>query len=193
MSEKERRKIIKAMESDDFEEKLKEERPNLDHTGLFINHTLWNRDSNRLYFFVRGGWSGMKGDKVNTPCSINADGTGLTLHDEFVGGHPEWKNGHQIIGSKKMTDEKTGKRRTQQVIYDLDKKKIVGQIGDRSIFPDPGADISLSSDGNWLANGYKSNGKNYYVVYRMSDGAFGRSVGIDKGSYLPTFCGLCLP
>ncbi|MHC4316790.1 MAG: hypothetical protein ACYSW3_30485 [Planctomycetota bacterium] len=64
-----------------LDKELKKRKPELNHTGLFINHTLWNRDSSRVYFFVRGGWSeriSKNGDKVNTPCSINADGTGLT-------------------------------------------------------------------------------------------------------------------
>ena len=52
-------------------------------------------------------------------------------------------------------------------------------------FPGPKA-TSLSPDGNWFVNGYKGDkksAKNYYAVYRRSDGAFARSEGIDKGSY----------
>ena len=44
----------------------------------------------------------------------------------------------------------------------------------------------LSPDGKWFVNGYKKNKKgtkNYYAVYRRSDGAYRRSDGIDKGSY----------
>lgn len=169
--------------------KLRELKPALDHTGLFINHTLWNRDSDRVYFFARAGWSKTmkdKGDKVNTPCSINSDGTELTLHETFIGGHPEWKSGHELIGSKKAIDETTGRKTERQVIYDIDKKKIVGQLGDATIFPKPEGDISLSPDGEWFVNGYqlsKETPKNYYSVYRMSDGAFVRSKGMDKGSY----------
>ena len=59
-----------------------------------------------------------KGDRVNTPCSINADGTGLTLHEQFIGGHPEWDTNNILIGRE-------GNR---QVLYDVDKKEIVGQI-----------------------------------------------------------------
>jgi hypothetical protein len=51
------------------------------------------------------------------------------------------------------------------------------------MFPKPEGDVSLSPDGNWFANGYKNGNKNYYAIYRRSDGAFVRSVGIDKGSY----------
>ena len=34
-----------------------------------------------------------------------------------------------------------------------------------------------------FVNGYSESGKNYYAVYRFSDGAFARSEGIDKGEY----------
>ena len=90
-----------------------------------------------------------------------------------------------------------------QIVYDIDKKKIVAQLGNPKIFPKPGGDISLSPDGNWLVNGYSKNkkkpkdvkkpkddkkddkrpGKNYYAVYRISDGAYVRSEGINKGLY----------
>ena len=155
---------------------LRKLKPELDHTGLFINHTLWNRDSDRVYFFVRGGWSKTmqdKGDKVNTPCSINADGTGLVLHKQFIGGHPEWAEGSLLIG-------RDGKR---QILYDVDKRQVVGQLGTPEIFPNPEGDISLSPSGEWFVNGYKKGNENYYSVYRRSDGAFVRSEGLDKGAY----------
>lgn len=159
-----------------LEQELKKDRPDLDHTGLFINHTLWNRDSDRVYFFVRGGWSKImkiKGDRVNTPCSINADGTGLTLHKQFIGGHPEWAEGALVIGRE-------GKR---QVLYDVDKREIVGQLGSPELFPNPEGDISLAPDGDWFVNGHKKDGKNYYNVFQRSTGAFIRSEGLDKGGY----------
>ena len=159
-----------------LETELKKSNPDLDHTGLFINHTLWNRDSDKVYFFVRGGWSKRmtdKGDKVNTPCSINADGTGLVLHEQFIGGHPEWDNNNILIGRE-------GKK---QIRYDVEKKKFVGQIGTPEMFPNPEGDISLSPDGDWFVNGYGKNGKNYYAVINRSTGAFARTEGIDKGEY----------
>jgi hypothetical protein len=161
-----------------LEKELKKHKPELNHTGLFINHTLWNRDSDRVYFFVRGGWSNTmrdKGDRVNTPCSIHADGTGLTLHEQFIGGHPEWDENNILIG----------REGDKQIYYDLEKKKIVGQIGTPEMFPQPEGDISLSPSGEWFVNGYgdKKTNKNYYAVYRRSDGAFVRSKGIDKGAY----------
>lgn len=81
---------------------LKEHQPSLDHehTGLFINHTLWNRDADRVYFFVRAGWDGKgKKKRINVPCSVRADGTDLTVQ-EFVGGHPEWAEASMLIGRR---------------------------------------------------------------------------------------------
>ncbi len=145
----------------------------LEHTGLFINHTLWNRGGDRVYFFVRAGWSGKRGERINMPCSIRADGTHLTLHDTHIGGHPEWAEGSLLIGRQ-------GK---QQILYDVDQKKVVGQLGTPEIFPNPEGDISLSPSGQYFVNGYKQGSENYYVVYRRRDGAYARSRGLDKGSY----------
>jgi hypothetical protein len=155
---------------------LRKRKPDLNHTGLFINHTLWSRDSNCVYFFVRAGWSKStpeKSDKVNTPCSIHADGTGLTLHEQFIGGHPEWDKGNILIGQEG----------NKQIRYNIETQKIVGQMGTPEMFPVPGGDISLSPSGEWFVNGYGKGNKNYYAIYRRSDGAFVRSKGIDKGTY----------
>lgn len=162
-----------------LEDKLKKRNPQLKHSGLFINHTLWNRDASIVYFFVRAGWKGHSGDKINVPCSINSDGTGLTLHDQHIGGHPEWDTGNILIGTEKGND----KTKDKQIQYNVETKKIVGQIGTPEMFPKPEGDIALSPNGDWFVNGYSRSGKNYYAVYRRSDGAFARSKGIDKGAY----------
>jgi hypothetical protein len=145
-------------------------------SGLFINHTLWNRQSNRVYFFARAGWHGNTGKRVDIPFTINSDGSNLTLHKKHIGGHPEWSEGNILIGRE-------GDR---QILYDPEKKRIVGPIGTSEMFPRPEGDIALSPDGNWLVNGYKlsnESDKNYYAVYCRSDGSFVRSEGIDKGEY----------
>jgi hypothetical protein len=152
---------------------LKKHNPDIEHDGLFINHTLWNRKSNRIYFFVRAGWAGQGRERINTPCSIHADGTGLTLHAKHIGGHPEWGEDNLLIGRE-------GKN---QILYDVDTKKVVGQLGTPRIFPKPEGDISLSPSGKLFVNGYKKGNKNYYSVFRLSDGAFAMSEGLDKGSY----------
>lgn len=157
-----------------LEAKIKQRNPDFEHSGLFINHTLWNRQGNRVYFFARAGWDGKsKGKRTNIPFSIHIDGSHLQLHEKHIGGHPEWAEETVMIGREK----------NKQVLYDMEKKMVVGQIGTPDMFPNPEGDISLSPDGNWFVNGYKQNNKNYYTVYRRSDGAFVRSEGIDKGQY----------
>ncbi len=47
-------------------------------------------------------------------------------------------------------------------------------MGTPKMFPKPEGDISLSPGGDWFVNGYGDNNKNYYAVYRRSDGAFVR-------------------
>ena len=95
------------------------------------------------------------------------------MHDIFIGGHPEWAEDTLVIGRLKK----------DQVLYDVDKQKIVGKLGTPEIFPNPEGDISLSPDGKWFVNGFKKDSKNYYAVYRRSDGAHLRSKGLDKGKY----------
>ena len=148
-------------------------RPDVDTIPLFINHTLWSRDDSLVYAFVRGGWHNAPKDqkRINVPITMKPDGTELTVHTQFIGGHPEWFNGHQLIG-------KVGKR---QAIYDVLKKEIVGQIGDDSTFVDPEGDISLSTDASWFVNGFHKNGANNYTIYRMRDGLAGTTPELTVG------------
>lgn len=154
-------KLVRSSESD------------IDKASLYINHTLWNRPGDRIYFYLRGRY-GESSMRVNVPCTIKPDGTGLTAHKTFIGGHPEWAQGSRIIGQQ-------GNR---QVLYDVDKKKIVGQLATPEIIPKPGGDISLSPDGNWFVNGFGSRGKNYYIILRRTDSAHVRSPGFSRGPYL---------
>lgn len=159
-----------------MEDEIKKHNKDFNNTGLFINHTLLNRDANRLYFFAREGWV-KGGNKTNVAFSVHLDGSNLQMHKQHIGGHPEWDEGTVMIGRE-------GKK---QILYDVDQKKVVGQLGTRELFPNPEGDISLSPNGDWFVNGYKvesKNGnKNFYAVYRRSDGAFVRSKGINKGMF----------
>ena len=110
---------------------------------------------------------------MNVPFTVRPDGTGLTRQRVFIGGHPEWENGPRMIG---VVDGR-------QVIYDTDVQKVVGTIGDPTILPKPGADVALSPDGKWLANGYAQGGSNYYVIVRRSDGAHVRTRGFSRHGY----------
>ena len=152
---------------------LKQRVEGVENAAMFINHTLGNRRGDRIYFFVRAGWNGEEGNRINMPCSIHADGTHLTMHDMHIGGHPEWAEENLLIGIQGE----------DQILYDVDKKQVVGKLGTPEIFPEPEGDISLSPGGDLFVNGYTKDNKNFYVVYRRSDSSFGRSDGIDKGSY----------
>lgn len=134
---------------------------------LFINHTLWNRNDDRIYFYVRGDFDS-RTERLNVPCTIRPDGTGLTLHKQFIGGHPEWESGPVIIGS---ADRK-------QVLYNVDEQRIVGHIGTPEMIPDPEGDCSLSPDGKWLVNGYRVGRENRYVIVRRTDGSYVQTQGL---------------
>ncbi len=143
--------------------------------ALFINHTLANRENDRIFFFARGGWDGNRGKRVNQGFVMKPDGTGLKPLKQHIGGHPEWDLGHRMIGH---VDGK-------QVIYDVDRDEIVGQMGNPDIFPDPEGDVALSPDGKWFVNGFKNRkeAKNYYVIYRRADGAHFRTQGFNIGQW----------
>jgi hypothetical protein len=76
-----------------------------------------------------------------------------------------------------------GRQGKKQIFYDVNKKKVVGQLGNPEIFPDPEGDIALSPDGKWFVNGNKEGTKNLYTIYRFSDSSFVRSEGINKGEF----------
>ncbi len=150
---------------------LRSTHPEVDGRELFINHTLWNRDDDRIFFFVRGDFD--KPERCNIPCVMNADGTGIRPLEMFIGGHPDWEKGHRMIGQK---DDR-------QILYDTDAMKITGDLGTPELFPKPGGDVALSPDGVWFVNGHGDKGKNHYTILRRSDGAWVRSPGFDQGSY----------
>lgn len=143
----------------------------IDQAGLYINHTLCNRVADRIYFFVRGR-VGSKSMYVNTPCTIKPDGSDLSVQ-QFIGGHPEWGEGNLMFGSR---DDK-------QVVYDVVKKKVVGDLGGRERFPNPEGDISLSPDGRWFANGYSNGDKIRYVVLDRNTGKHVRTTEFSRGPY----------
>jgi hypothetical protein len=92
---------------------------------------------------------------------------------EHIGGHPEWESGSRLIGAKDG----------RQVIYDADRKQIVGTLGTPQIFPRPGGDIALSPDANWFVNGYSEGGRNFYTILRRRDSSWIRTQGFSRGPY----------
>jgi len=145
----------------------------INEAEFYINHTLCNRSGELVYFFARAR-VGDDSMAVNVPCSIRTDGTGLRMH-EYIGGHPEWDEGSVIIGAK-------GRR---QVLYDVEKRCIIGQIGTEGDFVSPGGDISLSPDAKWFVNGFSTNNRkqNQYILFRRSDGFSVRSKAFSRGPY----------
>ena len=151
--------------------------PHVDELALFINHTLWNREGDRLFFFARAGWTGdTKYPRINAAFVVNADGTGLKRLKTFIGGHPEWDYGHRMIGALDG----------RQIIYDVDRDLVVGQLADENVFPNPGGDIALSPQGDWFVNGHKDRGQamNFYTFFQRSTGLHHRSQGFNIGSWL---------
>ncbi len=139
-----------------------------DDAAFYINHTLWNRESERIYFYARGriGDSAMK---INKPFSMLRDGSQLTNHD-YIGGHPEWGVGDTVIGA----------RGGRQVLYDVVQRKAVGEIGNAEIWKKAGGDISLSPNAKMFVNGSAGN---KYIVYRIRDGEYVESKKFSRGDF----------
>lgn len=151
---------------------LRAAHPEVDQKELFINHTLWNRDNDQIYFYVRGDFE-VPGHRLNVPFTIHPDGSGLRPLTQFIGGHPEWESGHRLIGAVE----------TNQIIYDTDQQKIVGTIGDPTSIPKPGGDVALSPNGEWFVNGHGDRGTNYYTIMHRPSGAWVRTPGLGQGGY----------
>ncbi len=81
----------------DLAEALRREHPDIDSILLFINHTLWNRNGERLFFFARGNFGGA--DLVNASFTVGSDGANLARQSLHIGGHPEWDAGARMIGA----------------------------------------------------------------------------------------------
>jgi hypothetical protein len=146
---------------------LRPEHADVDAKALFINHTLWNRDDDRIYFYCRGDFDTPR--RLSVPFTIKPDGSGLT-RQAHLGGHPEWDLGRRLIGGN-------------GVLYDVDQRQAVGQIAG---YPRGDPDVALSPDGKWLAIGDKVAGnpqENQYTVIRRSDGAQARLGGFSRGPW----------
>ena len=120
--------------------------PDIEQRHYFINHTLHNRNNDLIYFYCRADFESQpQGKRVNSVFTVRPDGTELTRHETFIGGHPEWEWGPRIIGSHDG----------QQVVYDTAQKKIVESWGGKDVFPNPEGDVSLSPDGSWFVSSHR--------------------------------------
>ena len=140
---------------------------NITSSHLFINHSLPNREGDRIFFFARAGWSGQKGERINHPFVFNIDTSHLNSNRIHIGGHPEWDYGHRMIGRQKE----------RQIIFDTNNQIIVGSLGSPEIFPDPEGDIALSPNGKLFINGHKDKKKksNYYTIFDRESGSHART------------------
>ncbi len=153
---------------------LRATHPEVDGKALFINHTLWNRDDDRIYFFVRGDFDKKEGEKCNVPCVIHPDGSGLRALSQFIGGHPDWDSGHRMIGAQG----------DDQILFDTDTQQLAGTLGSHKIFPKPSGDVALSPDGNWFVNGHGDKGKNFYTILHRTNDTWVRTPGFDQGGFV---------
>ena len=146
---------------------------------MFINHTLWNRQDDRILPFARSsaGWGAGGGAQINTTFTMRPDGSGLTYHG-YVGGHPEWDEQSRII-----TAGTDGLR-----VYDPQQRGYVDTIGSSAAFSDPKGDKTLSADSRLLVHGNAvRTGQGHfhqYVVYRMADGHHDTSPLCARGTYI---------
>jgi hypothetical protein len=142
---------------------------NLDARHFFINHTLTNRNNDLVYFFCRADFEQqVNGPRVNAVFTVRPDGSNLTRHETFIGGHPEWAWGPTIIGS-------SGGR---QVVYDTARKEIVESLGGSDVFANPEGDVALSPDGSWFVNGQRQGQYHHYTFLEMKTRRVVKSPGV---------------
>jgi hypothetical protein len=128
-----------------------------DDYPIYVHHTLWNRNSDRIAFIVRGKG---EGKYPNSACVIHSDGSGLDRIKK--GGHPEWLDGNILCVAGEGGVE----------LWDVDSKLLKGTIGDTGTFPNPGDDKAYSPDGKWFVVAHKAHRraeKRNYIFYRFSD------------------------
>lgn len=136
---------------------------------IYVHHTLWNRDSDRIFFVVRGSDQVDGRSKYpNRGCVINADGS--NLRNCKFDGHPEWYSGNLLTLPENIKGHFN--------LFDVDRQKIVGRIGADGIFPSPGGDNAFSPDGKWYVGSHRIDLKQFYTFYRFEDNAHFVSEGI---------------
>jgi hypothetical protein len=145
--------------------------PQIDKKPLFLNHTLWNREGDRIFFFVRGDF-GAK-DRINVPMTVKPDGSGLVEQRIFIGGHPEWDFKSRMLG---RVEDKL-------IVYDSLKMEIVDTIGGPEMFRDPEGDTALSRDGRLIVNGATTGATMHYTIVRRADKTFIKTEDFNRTGY----------
>jgi hypothetical protein len=145
--------------------------PQIDKKPLFLNHTLWNREGDRIFFFVRGDF-GAK-DRINVPMTVKPDGSELVEQRIFIGGHPEWDFKSRMLG---RVEDKL-------IVYDSLKQEIVETIGGPEMFRDPEGDTALTRDARWLVNGATTGATMHYTIVRRADKAYIKTENFNRTGY----------
>jgi hypothetical protein len=145
--------------------------PAIDQKALFLNHTLWNREGDRIFFFVRADFSAR--DRINVPMTVRPDGSELTEQRIFIGGHPEWDFRSRMLG---RVEDKL-------ILYDTLTQQIVDTIGGPQIFRDPEGDTALSRDGRWIVNGATTGATMHYTVLRRADRTYLHTEDFNRTGY----------
>jgi len=145
--------------------------PQIDKKPLFLNHTLWNREGDRIFFFVRGDF-GAK-DRINVPMTVKPDGSELVEQRIFIGGHPEWDFKSRLLG---RVEDKL-------IVYDSLKMEIVDTVGGPEMFRDPEGDTALSRDGRLIVNGATTGATMHYTIVRRADKTFIKTEDFNRTGY----------
>jgi hypothetical protein len=146
--------------------------PEIDDRALFLNHTLWNREGDRIFFFVRADFNDPK-RRVNVPMTVRPDGSELIEQRIFIGGHPEWDFRSRMLG---RVEDKL-------VLYDTLSQQIVETIGGPEMFRDPEGDTALSRDGKWIVNGATTGATMHYTVLRRADRVYLHTENFNRTGY----------
>jgi hypothetical protein len=146
--------------------------PTIDGKALFLNHTLWNREGDRIFFFVRADFDDPT-RRINVPMTVRPDGSELIEQRVFIGGHPEWDFRSRMLGAveKKL------------ILYDTLAQQIVETIGGPEVFRDPEGDTALSRDGKWIVNGATTGSTMHYTVMRRADRASFHTEDFSRAGY----------
>ena len=155
-------------------DQLRESHPAIDDQALFLNHTLWNRDDDRIFFYARADFEAEKSKRLDALFVVNPDGSGLRRLPLHLGGHLEWESGHRLIGL----------RGDRIALYDTDRLDFVADLGTPALLGDANGDKALAPGGDWLVNGFRVGRLNTYALLRRSDGTCLRSRGFDQHGWL---------
>ena len=168
-------------------DQLRASHPAIADQALFLNHTLWNRDDDRIFFYARADFEAEKSKRLDALFVVNPDGSGLRRLPLHLGGHLEWDSGHRLIGL----------RGDRIAVYDTDRLEFVADLGTPAVLGDANGDKALAPGGDWLVNGFRVGRLNTYALLRRSDRpAFARAAStstagsVARSASIPLLAGI---